>query len=93
MGVHRLIRAYTPSKTSVIALGMMGVGWYNIGMTNNTYTAFVRFESFGEVIIEEIDIDAPSAADARIEARARLDEEYIPGGVIVKVERRFGIFT
>lgn len=82
---------YALKKTSAIALGMMGVGWYDIGMTN-TYTAYARFESHGEVIIEEIDVEARDEREALEKASAELARDYIPGGEIVKVEKRFGIF-
>ena len=71
---------------------MMGVGWYDIGMTNDTYTAYARFESHGEVIIEEIDVEARDEREALEKASAELARDYIPGGEIVKVEKRFGIF-
>lgn len=53
------------------------------------YTAFVRFGE-DEYAIEEIDVDARSEGEARDVARRALDADYEEGGVIFRVEERFG---
>jgi hypothetical protein len=53
------------------------------------YTAFAEFT--GDTI-EEIDLDATSAADAEALARELLERDYQPGGEIVAVEERVGLY-
>lgn len=64
-------------------------------MTNNTYTIFAKWQApvTPEVVIEEIDIEAPSAPEARALARKELDAHYLPGYRIIRTVRRGpGIF-
>ena len=41
---------------------------------------------------EEIDVDAESAEEARRLAEAELARDYIPGGRVVRVVPRFGLY-
>lgn len=56
-----------------------------------TYTGFITWAEY-EGTVEEIDVEASNAAQARVLVQAKLDEEYYPGGDIVHVEERFGLF-
>jgi superoxide dismutase len=56
-----------------------------------TYTAFVSF-SGGVIADEEIDVVAKSYEEACRKAQAELKKDYQPGGKILRVEKRFGIF-
>lgn len=61
-------------------------------MEKYTYTGFVKFTQPQGVVIEEIDVEASSQAEARKLVQAELDQHFSPGGVIRKVERRTGLF-
>jgi len=65
-------------------------------MTNNTYTIFVKWSApaVPSVVVEELDIEAPSAPEARALAREELARDYLPGWVIIRTVRRGpGIFA
>jgi hypothetical protein len=51
----------------------------------NRYTAFVEWKTVGLRTVEEIDVDAPSAVEARRQAEAELARDYDPGGRILWV--------
>jgi hypothetical protein len=55
----------------------------------NRYTAYARFEH-GD--IEEIDVDAASEEEARSKAQTELERDYLPGGQIVRVVERVGLY-
>jgi len=54
------------------------------------YTAFVKWEDTGDV--EEIDIDALNPKYAKQVAEIEVKKNYEPGGKIVEVEQRHGLY-
>ncbi len=54
------------------------------------YTAFISWR--GEEDCEEIDVDAVNERYARECVKAELAQGYEPGGTIVQVEQRFGLY-
>lgn len=71
-------------------------------MTNNTYTIFAKWPNDEEgikshpgavyAVIEEIDIVASSADEARAGAIKDLTEGYMPGWEIIEVRQQQGLF-
>lgn len=59
-------------------------------MTNNRYTTYIKWPELGE--FEEIDVDAPSEAEARRMALEELEANYTPGYEILACERRVGMY-
>jgi hypothetical protein len=61
----------------------------------STYTGFVRFPDPGypDSIIEEVDVVATSTEQARERIQQQLDDDYEPGGIIIHIEQRFGLYT
>jgi hypothetical protein len=60
----------------------------------NRYTAFVEWTTVGIRTVEEIEVPARSALEARRAALAKLAEGYDPGGRLLWVIcRREGIFS
>ncbi|MFJ6550022.1 hypothetical protein [Microbacterium sp. NPDC091676] len=59
----------------------------------STYTGFVRFADPGYPdTIEEIDVVATSAEEARERIEQTLVDDYEPGGTIVHIEQRTGLY-
>lgn len=54
------------------------------------YTAWVKFSIDGFDEIEEIDVDARDEGEARDVASRAIESDYEDGGVIQRVEERFG---
>lgn len=52
------------------------------------FTAFVKFSEE----VEEIDVDAVNSMYARDCAEKELKRHYMPGGKIIKIEERFGLY-
>ena len=57
-------------------------------MANTTWTAYVKFPN-GD--LEEVDVVAPTRSEALQEVEEVLAEEYLPGGVIVKLAPLAGL--
>jgi hypothetical protein len=63
------------------------------GRMHNRYTAYIKFVyPEGDYSIEEIDVDAVDATDARVIASLAMLRDYMEGGEIIKVEERFGLY-
>ena len=57
------------------------------------YTAFVAWpDRYGPEPVEEIDVDAADVIEARKLAQTELDALYEPGGKIVRIMERFGLY-
>lgn len=59
-------------------------------MTNNTYTVYAKWAAFDA--IEEIDVQAMTADDARALAVEILNDDYQDGWEIIKVAHRTGLY-
>lgn len=59
-------------------------------MTNNRYTAYIKWPELGE--FEEIDVDALNEAEARRMVLEELQADYLPGYQIIACERRVGMY-
>lgn len=57
----------------------------------NRYTIFVSWDG-GKSIDEEIDIDAANEIQARNIAEELLKTDYEPGGKIIEIQERFGLY-
>lgn len=58
----------------------------------NTFTVFASWFTGDDKVIEEVDVQASSEAEAIAKAKVELDEGYLPGYTIIRAEKRFGLF-
>ena len=56
------------------------------------YTAYLRWPEYGPEIAEEIDLDAINEEAAWELARLEVRDGYQPGGEVVRVDERFGMY-